>query len=112
MTEEPGMLQSMGLQSRSISAHGPPLPSWIEYRGRCSCTPWGWGAHAALSYQELWSDGRVARHLHEAPCEQAKPDEAPRKRKRLDFITQISISSFISQELLIGLPVTVAPADF
>ena len=89
-------------KSRSISAHGPLPPSWIEYRGRCSCTLWGWGAHAALSHQELWSEGRVARHLREAPCEQAKPDAAPRKRKRLDFISQVSISSFISQELLIG----------
>ena len=62
MTEEPGMLQSMGSQSRSISAHGPPPPSWIEYRGWCSRTPWGWGAHAALSYRELWSEGRVVRH--------------------------------------------------
>ena len=36
--------------------------------------------------QGLWSEAANTRLLHAVPCEPVNPDEAQRKRKRLDFI--------------------------
>ena len=65
----------------SVSAHGPPPPSWIECAARLLHTVPSWGVGTAVSRWERWPEGPGVRPLHATSCEQVKVNWAPREKE-------------------------------